>query len=230
MLRFNELYITPDNNYLVIDVQVDDLDENGESSSNEYIDKIYIDTHRTFKELNPTGNSTEIYSNEPVYTPTPVRSFSVTEEPENQGEAGESEESNESEPSVTPSQNDSSSYITRLRKVVDLEGFSGNNIFLVRAVSATTDGEDPSGICSLNASETIGVAYDKCAIYNEILKKLKTISGCDIQDDVIDAILRLDAFEMSLKTGKYSEAIELWEDFFENNKSNHLSVNCGCHG
>ena len=58
MLRFNELRITPDNKYLIIDVEVENLNY----YDNITIGNIVIDTHETFIQNSPSSN--------PVYTYT----------------------------------------------------------------------------------------------------------------------------------------------------------------
>lgn len=56
MINFNELRITPDGRYLIVDVQVQDLDY----YKDVYLDSIHIDTQQTFIETGP--------SNKPIYS------------------------------------------------------------------------------------------------------------------------------------------------------------------
>ena len=52
-----------------------------------------------------------------------------------------------------------------------------------------------------------------------------------INKNFIDYILRFKAFELSLKTGNYTLAIEYWEKFLKN-KTSSISKpkGCGCYG
>ena len=65
MVQFNELRITPDNKWLIIDVSVKDLD----IYSNVFLDSIVVDNQDTFTENGPSSN--------PVYSYTVDKDDSV---------------------------------------------------------------------------------------------------------------------------------------------------------
>ena len=54
-------------------------------------------------------------------------------------------------------------------------------------------------------------------------------NNCTISKGFIDMILRLKAFEMSIKTGNFTTAINQWDKLFKN-KRIVSSSNCGCNG
>lgn len=57
MIQFNELRVTPDNKYLVINTQVQDLSY----YKNVYIDSIVFDTNGSYSELGPSKSAIVVY-------------------------------------------------------------------------------------------------------------------------------------------------------------------------
>lgn len=205
MINFNELRITPDGRYLIVDVQVQNLDY----YKNVYLDSIHIDTQQTFIETGP--------SNKPIY------SYIV---PDNE----QLIYTQECNCQVVTEQNEDvllDEFGTKhIRQFIDID-FIGNNIFFVWVVTKGNPTEDTP--CGMKDAVTLGVVYNKLPIYNAAMKYINSIEGCDIPREFMDFIFRKKAFETCLEVGNYNQAIKYWNKFFTDIKESQIS-NCNCYG
>ena len=177
MLQFNELRISPDNKYLIVDVQVQELPY----YDNINIDTIIIDTQKTYSATGP--------SNKPLFIID-----------------GES--------------------VKHYRNFIDIDGVADNMFFVYVLTNGTPADNTP---CGMSSSSILGVTYNKYPIYQQNIKMLNSIGGCEPSSDMIDYILQQKAFDLSLKTGNYTKAIEYWNIFFDNTEK-VVNTNCGCYG
>lgn len=83
--------------------------------------------------------------------------------------------------------------------------------------------------CGSDVDMFLGVAVDWNSLYHGSLNYMKQITRdcCNIPKEFIDYILRMKSLELSLKTGHYSIAKNIWDRFFAKKKRTISSV-CGC--
>lgn len=206
MINFNELRITPDGRYLIVDVQVQNLDY----YKDVYLDSIHIDTQQTFIETGP--------SNKPIY------SYIV---PDNEQfiytqDCGCRVVTEQEEDILV----DEFSGTKHIRQFIDIDSI-GNNLFFVWVVTKGNPTEDTP--CGMKDAITLGVVYNKLPIYNVAMKYINSIEGCNIPREFMDFIFRKKAFETCLEVGNYNQAIKYWNKFFTNIKESQVS-NCDCYG
>lgn len=113
-----------------------------------------------------------------------------------------------------------------IREVIDIDTIA-NNLFFVYAIASGTPSENTP--CGMTESSILGVAYDKYPMYIQGMKLLREMGGCEPSSNLIDYILQRKAFDISLLTGNYSEAIKYWNAFY-NTKEVTVKSKCGCHG
>lgn len=104
-----------------------------------------------------------------------------------------------------------------------------DNIFFVYII---TDGApSPDTPCGMDNKYTMGVAVNLRPVYNNAMNYIKELgSDCSIPRGFIDMILRLKAFELSLKTANYPTAVEQWNKLFKNKTGISPRKGCGCNG
>ena len=100
-------------------------------------------------------------------------------------------------------------------------------LFIYIKVGGVPDINTP---CGCDKTYSIAVAVNLRPIYNIAMRYIKELdNNCTIPKGFIDMILRLKAFEMSIKTGNFTTAINQWNKLFKN-KRTVSSSNCGCNG
>ena len=214
MLTFNELRITPDSKYLIVDVSVKD-----EPYYNDvFIDSVVIDTQDTYVFSGPSSNPAYTYSNEnegitKVYTTCDCNP--VLDE-------------DKSYCFVTDDY--SKKNIRLILSCKDL-GFSlTDNIFFVYAIASGTPAADTP--CGMDNSITMGTVVNLYPIYCKTIQYLKELNDdCNVPKGLIDMYLKIKVLELSVKTGNYTQAISYWNKYFKNlrDKPNpKISRNCGC--
>lgn len=111
-------------------------------------------------------------------------------------------------------------------KELGFESFNDKILYVYIRASGAPSIDCP---CGMDNEYTIGIAVNLRPIYNQAMQYIKELdNNCDIPKNFIDMILRLKAFDLSLKTGNYSVAEKQYDKFF-NKKINMLSKNnCGC--
>ena len=217
MIQFNELRITPDGKKLVIDASVKDLNY----YNNVYIDAVIIDTQNTYVSSGPSSkpifyyevntNPSVIYALPECDGCTPVRDdvdkeicFTGLEENEEK----------------------------RIRLELDektLGASLSSDLFFIYVVAK---GVPSAGTpCGMDNGTTLGVVANLYPYYRSLMNNLKEINNeCETPKNFIDSLLRFKAFELSLKTGHYTQAIKYWNKFFTRIKSNNIDTHCRCHG
>lgn len=211
MLIFNELRITPDGQYLIIDVSV----SNAEYYSGISIQSIIIDTQDTYISSGPSN--------------TPIYSYQVTE-----GSLTKVYTSCDCSPVLDSDRSyclvaDNRNIRLVLNKL-DLNNVDlSNNMFFVYAVATGTPA--PETPCGMDNSVVMKTAVNLYPTYCTTMQLLKELDcSCEIPRNLINVILRLKALEMCIKTGNYLQAIEYWKKYFMlNNSTNFNSTRCGCY-
>ena len=101
-------------------------------------------------------------------------------------------------------------------------------MFFVYAVATGTPSVDTP--CGMDNTNSIGVTFSLCPIYNETMQYVKEVENtCNLPMSFINMILQLKAIQYSINSGHYTQAIKYYNKFYKN-----LGVSstqpCGCHG
>lgn len=201
MIHFNELRITEDNKYLIIDTSVD----SDSCFDNVTLDTILIDNQDTYTDNGPSSNpilsiNVQDYYNRVLINTdceyTPVYS-----------------EDKVSECYVKNNKN------IRIAIKLDDYNIKSTDMLFVYVISSGT----PS--CNIDKSYILGTVINLYPIYVEAMNHIKNIEcECSIPKHFIDFIIRFKALELCIKTGNYIQAIKYWNKFNIN-----ISNNC-CYG
>lgn len=209
MVVFNECRIDKEGKNLIIDVSVDSLPY----YKNIYLDSITIDTDKTFIEHGPS--STPIYNTlfpeltdpEPDYSDTTENDIFIIEEHKDKGLKNIRLELN--------------------YKELGLDNLNDNILFVYVGVRGIPEPDTP---CGMDNKYSVAVAVNLRPVYNMAMSYIKELeSTCNIPRGFIDMILRLRAFELSIKTGNFLTAIKQWDKLFKN-KRIVSPAKCGCNG
>lgn len=198
MLQWDELSITPDGKYLVIDVQVQD----SAFYNNIYIESIYMNAYSKSEDFNDGLENAHTIHIWRDYT-TPESTY--TDKYKEVGEQGQT--------------------YRHLRKCVDIDLIKDNLLFIT---ATNNNAFAPDTPCSCKKTMLLGIVYNKQILYKNSISALQTLNGCTPSKELIDHILNIKAFELSLGTGDYKSAIGYWNNIFKNNKVvSHTK--CHCH-
>ena len=216
MLIFNELRITPDQKYLIIDVSVD----NQKYYENVQIDSIIIDTQDTYIDSGPSNN--------PIFT------YNLTEENSNITQVYTD--------NYTPVLDEDTSYcyveseekqnksIRLILNYQDLNVSLQDNMFFFFFLATGTPSADSP--CGMDNAIVKGTIINLYPIYCKTIQYLKELDdSCVVPKNFMDMIIKLKALELSIKTGNSFQAIEYWNKYFKtliNNNSTFKSKYCGC--
>lgn len=205
MISFNELRVTPDGKYLIVDVSIQNMDY----YDTVFLDSLYVDTQDTFTELGPSKN--------PVYKYTIDEDMSIVYTEDNQ--------------EVLDGVTGKRIYISygaskHVRKFIDIDAI-GDNLFFVWVVARGEPSEDTP--CGGKESMVLGVVYNKQLIYKKAMGYINTLDNCNPPREFIDFMLRDKAFKLSLKVGNYNQAIQFWKKL-KGTKQTKIAPNCGCNG
>lgn len=223
MLHFNELKITPDNKYLIIDVSVD----TDEYFNNIEIDKIIIDNQDTYSASGPS--STPLYTYSTVQPEQPS-----TKEPT---ESSNHDVNIESINSVTTLNTQETALIKNVRLILTKQDILDQyaqpveldkSVFFVYVTAKGTPSPDTP--CGLDNSQIVGVAINLCPFYKASIKYLYELDNeCQIPKHFIDMILKFIGLQASIKMCNFNQVIKYWNKFFS--KINYSpSYNCKCNG
>lgn len=112
----------------------------------------------------------------------------------------------------------------------ELKGINLNKDILFIYIRATGV-PDIACPCGMDNEYTMGIAVNLRPIYNMAMSYMRELSNnCSIPKGFIDMILKLKAFELSLKTGNFEEAISKWNTLFKNKINVSPNKGCGCNG
>jgi hypothetical protein len=193
MIQFNELRITPDSQYLIIDASID----NSSYYDNVILDSIVIDTQDTYVANGPSSN--------PIYTHKIDYDYTYST----------SEECN-----CNPVLNEDKTYcltqggknIRLILSAKDLGITLNDNMFFVYAIATGTPAPDTP--CGMDNSVIMSTVINLYAIYQESIKYIHELNcDCNIPRGFINMILKYKAIELCIKTGNYIQAIKYWKKF-----------------
>ena len=214
MLHFNELRITQDNKYLIVDVSVDNQDY----FQDVLIDSIVIDTQDTFVPDGPSDNPIVSYKAQDFVDLT----YSIPEDCDCNPVLVDEDKSY------------CFTYGTHARKnvriQVDLSDLKINVCGTMFFVYAIAEGSvTPDTPPEFNKNKIIGTVTNLYPIYKQTLCYLKELNNnCEIPKGFIDMILKLKGIELCIRTGNYIQAIKFWKKFFSNTPCK--TPRCGCYG
>lgn len=204
MIVLEQCRIDYEGKNLLIEAEVDNLSY----YDNVYIESVVIDTDKTYSPNGPSNN--------PVY----VKDFEYNESP-----YAEDNEHMSSygvhKPGVKK--------ISLCLSARDLDGANLNdNIFFVYVSAVGVPSPDTP--CCMDNRYVMGIAVNLRPIYNIAIQYIKELDNkCVIPKGFIDTILRIKAFDLSLRTGNYPMAFKQWDRLFKN-KISVPSKKCGCNG
>lgn len=213
MVDFNELRVSPDRKNLIIDVSIRDLSY----YENVYIDSIIIDTQDTYIPSGPSNSP--IFTYEVVSNVTPVYSLPDCG-------CGQVQDYIDKENCFETSNNEEK----RVRLELDntaLDNHLKGNLFFVYVITKGTPSSDTP--CNMDNTINLGVTADTYPIYTNMLNSLKELESCETPKLFTDAFLRFKAFELSIKTGQYSQIINYWNKYFKSLDIPN-NTNCSCNG
>lgn len=105
------------------------------------------------------------------------------------------------------------------------------NMFFVYIEATGTPAADTP--CGQDNAKTLGITFNVCSLYDSIMSYVKqTANSCQIPKNFIDLFLQFKAFEISLHTNHFTQAIEIYNKFLKipiNAVSNPIKP-CNCHG
>lgn len=213
MVDFNELRVSPDRKNLIIDVSIKDLSY----YENVYIDSIIIDTQDTYIPSGPSNSP--IFTYEVVSNVTPVYSLPDCG-------CNQVQDYIDKENCFETSNNEEK----RVRLELDntaLDNHLKGNLFFVYVITKGTPSSDTP--CNMDNTINLGVTADTYPIYTNMLNSLKELESCETPKLFTDAFLRFKAFELSIKTGQYSQVINYWNKYFKSLDIPN-NTNCSCNG
>lgn len=213
MVDFNELRVSPDRKNLIIDVSIKDLSY----YENVYIDSIIIDTQDTYIPSGPSNSP--IFTYEVVSNVTPIYSLPDCG-------CNQVQDYIDKENCFETSNNEEK----RVRLELDntaLDNHLKGNLFFVYVITKGTPSSDTP--CNMDNTINLGVTADTYPIYTNMLNSLKELESCGTPKLFTDAFLRFKAFELSIKTGQYSQVINYWNKYFKSLDIPN-NTNCSCNG
>lgn len=194
MIQYNELQITSDGKYLIIDASV----ENSEYFTDMTISEIIIDNQDTYLDSGP--------SNKPIYN------CKISEI--------------ESNSNIYVDE-----YKRRIRFILsseDLDIDLNTNLLFVYIIAEGTPA--PNTPCGFDNKITVASVYNRYLIYKNYIYLLNEFNNqCKIPQKLIDSILQYKALTLCLSINNNVTAIEYWNNFYRNLKSNIDNYNCSCY-
>lgn len=213
MVDFNELRVSPDRKNLIIDVSIKDLPY----YENVYIDSIIIDTQDTYIPSGPSNSP--IFTYEVVSNVTPVYSLPDCG-------CNQVQDYIDKENCFETSNNEEKRVRLELDNIA-LNNHLKGNLFFVYVITKGTPASDTP--CNMDNTINLGVTADTYPIYTNMLNSLKELESCGTPKLFTDAFLRFKAFELSIKTGQYSQVINYWNKYFKSLDIPN-NTNCSCNG
>ncbi len=213
MVDFNELRVSPDRKNLIIDVSIKDLSY----YENVYIDSIIIDTQDTYIPSGPSNSP--IFTYEVISNVTPVYSLPDCG-------CNQVQDYIDKENCFETSNNEEKRVRLELDNIA-LNNHLKGNLFFVYVITKGTPASDTP--CNMDNTINLGVTADTYPIYTNMLNSLKELESCSTLKLFTDAFLRFKAFELSIKTGQYSQVINYWNKYFKSLDIPN-NTNCSCNG
>lgn len=216
MLHFNELRITPDNRYLIIDASVD----NDSYFDDVVIDSIVIDTQDTYVANGPSSNPVYSFKMEDRYDLT----YSVPEDCSCNPVLEDEDKSY-----CFTYGGEQSRHIRLILSYKDLNVSLCGNMFFVYVIASGDPSEDTP--CGFDKNQIIGTVVNLYPLYQQTMCYIKELENdCQIPKGFINMILRFKSIELCIRTGNYPQAIKYWNKFFAGQDCQVPTYNCGCNG
>ena len=214
MIIFNNIKITQDNKYLIIDAEIED----NVYYKDMYIDRVIIDNQDTYIQNGPSDN--------PIYTyqAEPQLNYIYTQEDLNN-------QIKDQDNSDVLDENNTYSYSRSVHLKLDKNALSEieNNMFFVYVIAGGIP--LPETPCGYDVNIAMKVVINTYPLYTTIMNYLEELnSQCDTPVNLIDTMLRIKALDACVQTGNNFKAIELWNKYFRNKNTDNININCGCNG
>lgn len=216
MVVLEQCRIDQEGKHLIIEAAVENLSYYRDV----YIESVIVDTNSTYSPNGPSNNPVFYQAFEPDYMKVDVQDDCNSLKTEEDCKCG----------NIYTSQKAGVKRISLCLTTKDLNGANlDDNIFFVYIVA--TGIPAPCTPCGMDNKYTMGVAVNLRPVYNMAMNYVKELdSTCSIPRGFIDMVLRLKAFDLSLRTGNYPMAIKQWDRLFKNKISVSPNRGCGCNG
>lgn len=215
MIVLNECRVSPDGKALIVEATVENLSY----YENVYIDSVVVDTQKTFLDSGP--------SNSPVFTKQFISEYPQVDVKEDCNSLRTDEDCKCG--NIYTSKKKGHKKVRLYISAEDM-GLANLNedIFFVYVMATGVPASCTP--CGMDNQYVMGIAINMRPIYNKAMSFIKELeSACSTPKSFIDMILRLKAFELSLKTGNYPVAFKQWDKLFKD-KVTVTPKNCGCNG
>lgn len=259
MIKFNELRITDDSKYLIIDASVPDYPYYKDI----YIDSICIDTQDTYKDGGPSKEA-QIIPIEEKEEVTIITQNDFLPNEENyytyrgilkEGHYYRFENLPDIEEAVmnfvssdynfdySPTYLNNKSFIfdnkdlnevnlnsKDIRLIIDWRDIAAPLNNMFFVYVKTKGIFSPDTPCGMDTEYTLGITFNTCDLYNTLMSYIKEVEiNCEVPMNFIDWFLRFKAIELSISTKHYPQAIDYYNKFIKDIKQS-TSNSCGCHG
>lgn len=222
MIKFNELRITDDGKYLLIDAEVVDTEPNIS------INDVLIDTQDTYKAGTPSNNN--VFSQD--YNNTYLNYVCTkTEEPD--GIIVYEDNTKDIKLYSTRGDNNINRVHYKLSvkdlysKFIDGD-FNTCMLFIYVQIKGYPSESTP---CTGDNEYILGTVVNLQPMYDIIMSDVREIENeCRLPMNFINKMLAYNAIDLSIKTGNYPLAIKYWNKVFRNNTTNTETKSCNCHG
>ena len=205
MIHYNNLYITEDSKYLVIDVAIDE----DSTYDDVYLDRIAIDTQDTYITNGPSNNAKIFHiGGDDIEGP----SINGIEEVKNSGKDIKKVKHTK---------------LTLSAK--DLGVNLNKDMLFVYTIATGTPAPDTP--CNCDVNKILSVVVNTYEVYKSIIPLIKEIGElCKDPISFIDRELQIKAVEYSIKNSNYLIAIKYWKKYFMDNTITSSSNKCNCNG
>lgn len=207
MIHYNNLYITEDSKYLVIDVAIDE----DSTYDDVYLYRIAIDTQDTYITNGPSNNAKIIFLDE-----------GDIEKPSMNG-IGEVKNSGKAIKKVRHTK------LTLSAKDLGVN-LNKDMLFIYSTASGFISGDKPD-VLKYITDTILNVVVNTYEVYKSIIPLIKEIGElCKDPISFIDRELQIKAVEYSIKNSNYLLAIKYWKKYFMDNTITSSSNKCNCNG
>jgi hypothetical protein len=218
MLHFNELRITQDDKYLIIDASVDNQDFYDDI----ILDSVVIDTQDTYVPNGPSSN--------PVYKLKVADAYDLTYSLPEECSCNPVLEEEDKSYCFTYGTHQMRNIRLRLQASDFNINTLNDTMFFVYVIATGTPSADAP--CGTTNPMIMGAVTNLYPLYQSMMKYVKQIeNNCEIPKEFIDLSLRIKALELCIRTGNYPQAIKYWNKYFKNKIGTITRVtNCSCYG
>ena len=207
MIHYNNLYITEDSKYLVIDVAIDE----DSTYDDVYLDRIAIDTQDTYITNGPSNNA---------------KIFRIGEDDIEGPSINGIEEVKNSSKDIKKVKH------TKLTlSAKDLGANLNKDMLFIYSTASGFIPEDKQDAIKYITNTILNVVVNTYEVYKSIIPLIKEIGElCKDPISFIDRELQIKAVEYSIKNSNYLLAIKYWKKYFMDNTITSSSNKCNCNG